>query len=319
VTSVLLLGRAEIEVLSARHEEAERTLRQVADLAPPENSQFQQQLRAWEAELRLWFPVAGGAAHPGHLQSGLGSDVVGDEGEDLPLTLRLMWLGVRSDADAAARATFDVDGARRRALTADGTALAARARHLATSTMTGGMRRQVDGYFALIGAEESRLHDLLEPERWKRAAETNDADPYLRTYALWRQAGALQSLRRRREAVTLLRQAYDIAEPLGIRVLVEAVTIAGLSLNVRLDEPQEVRLPKARTASPYNLTAKEQEVLALLVRGFTNRRIGSTLRMTEKTASVHVSRILAKLSVGSRGEAVARAYELGLVSLSTGR
>jgi DNA-binding CsgD family transcriptional regulator len=42
--------------------------------------------------------------------------------------------------------------------------------------------------------------------------------------------------------------------------------------------------------------------------------------MTEKTASVHVSHILAKLSVSSRGEAVARAYEVGLegATVSTG-
>ena len=48
------------------------------------------------------------------------------------------------------------------------------------------------------------------------------------------------------------------------------------------------------------------------MQGKTNRRIASALRMTEKTASVHVSHILAKLSVSSRGEAVARAYEVGL-------
>ena len=61
-------------------------------------------------------------------------------------------------------------------------------------------------------------------------------------------------------------------------------------------------------------------MLALLVQGQTNRRIATALRMTEKTASVHVSHILAKLSVKSRGEAVARAYEVGLVRtpVSTG-
>ena len=51
------------------------------------------------------------------------------------------------------------------------------------------------------------------------------------------------------------------------------------------------------------------------MRGNTNRLIASTLHMTEKTASVHVSRILAKLSVRSRGEAVARAFEVGLATV----
>jgi DNA-binding NarL/FixJ family response regulator len=62
------------------------------------------------------------------------------------------------------------------------------------------------------------------------------------------------------------------------------------------------------------------EVIGLLVQGLSNRRIASALRMTEKTASVHVSHILTKLAVGSRGEAVARAYEVGLARppVSTG-
>jgi DNA-binding NarL/FixJ family response regulator len=116
-----------------------------------------------------------------------------------------------------------------------------------------------------------------------------------------------------------LREAYAVAAPLGIQVLVDAVQLAGRSLDVRVDEPARARAPRMRTTRPYNLTAKESEVLALLVQGYTNRRIGSALRMSEKTASVHVSRILAKLSVGSRGEAVARAYELGLATVPTGR
>jgi DNA-binding NarL/FixJ family response regulator len=79
-------------------------------------------------------------------------------------------------------------------------------------------------------------------------------------------------------------------------------------------EPSEPRAPTP-VARPYNLTAKESEVLALLVQGYTNRLIASALHMTEKTASVHVSRILAKLSVRSRGEAVARAFEVGLATV----
>jgi DNA-binding NarL/FixJ family response regulator len=53
-------------------------------------------------------------------------------------------------------------------------------------------------------------------------------------------------------------------------------------------------------------------VLALVAEGRTNREIGETLFMAEKTASVHVSRILAKLDVRSRTEAAAVAHRLGL-------
>ena len=53
-------------------------------------------------------------------------------------------------------------------------------------------------------------------------------------------------------------------------------------------------------------------MLALVAGGATNREIGRQLYMAEKTASVHVSRILAKLDVRSRTEAAGVAHRLGL-------
>ena len=49
-------------------------------------------------------------------------------------------------------------------------------------------------------------------------------------------------------------------------------------------------------------------MLALLAEGATNRQIGAALFMAEKTASVHVSRILAKLGVQGRTQAAAVAH-----------
>jgi DNA-binding NarL/FixJ family response regulator len=63
---------------------------------------------------------------------------------------------------------------------------------------------------------------------------------------------------------------------------------------------------------PFGLTARERQVLELLAGGATNRQIGESLYMAEKTASVHVSRILSKLDVRSRTEAAAVAHRLGL-------
>jgi DNA-binding NarL/FixJ family response regulator len=57
-------------------------------------------------------------------------------------------------------------------------------------------------------------------------------------------------------------------------------------------------------------------VLVLLAEGATNREIGARLFMAEKTASVHVSRILAKLDVRSRTEAAAVAVRQGLADTS---
>ena len=63
---------------------------------------------------------------------------------------------------------------------------------------------------------------------------------------------------------------------------------------------------------PFGLTARERQVLALVASGATNREVGERLHMAEKTASVHVSRILAKLDVRSRTEAAAVAHRHGL-------
>jgi DNA-binding NarL/FixJ family response regulator len=67
--------------------------------------------------------------------------------------------------------------------------------------------------------------------------------------------------------------------------------------------------PEERSAG---LTPRELQVLWLLVEGRSNRKIAETLFISGKTASVHVTSILAKLGVHSRLEAIARARELGL-------
>nr|WP_226900172.1 response regulator transcription factor [Nonomuraea phyllanthi] len=62
------------------------------------------------------------------------------------------------------------------------------------------------------------------------------------------------------------------------------------------------------------LTPRELEVLRLVTQGRTNRDIAGELFISAKTVSVHVSNILAKLGVTSRGEAAAAAHRLSLLS-----
>ena len=73
--------------------------------------------------------------------------------------------------------------------------------------------------------------------------------------------------------------------------------------------------PRARKTlddDPFGLTERERQVLELVAAGATNREIGEQLHMAEKTASVHVSRILTKLDVRSRTEAAAVAHRHGM-------
>jgi DNA-binding NarL/FixJ family response regulator len=78
-----------------------------------------------------------------------------------------------------------------------------------------------------------------------------------------------------------------------------------------------------RTAAPVGeataldelrLTARELEVLRLVADGHSNGEIAERLFISRKTASVHVSNILAKLGVTTRGQAAAVAHRRGLVA-----
>jgi DNA-binding NarL/FixJ family response regulator len=67
-------------------------------------------------------------------------------------------------------------------------------------------------------------------------------------------------------------------------------------------------------ANPAGLTARQTDVLGLLAAGLTNAEIAERLVISIRTADHHVSAILAKLGVHTRGDAVVAARELGLTS-----
>ncbi|WP_413251792.1 helix-turn-helix transcriptional regulator [Streptomyces spectabilis] len=122
-------------------------------------------------------------------------------------------------------------------------------------------------------------------------------------------AGAPGSADRDR-AAELLRQAAAVGEHLSARPLVEAVT--QLAQRARLPLTGSASSTPADPAEELGLTTRERAVLRLVAAGRSNRQIAEELFISPKTASVHVSNILAKLGVAGRGEAAALAHRLGL-------
>ncbi|MBC8090761.1 MAG: helix-turn-helix transcriptional regulator, partial [Pseudonocardia sp.] len=75
--------------------------------------------------------------------------------------------------------------------------------------------------------------------------------------------------------------------------------------------PVEAAAPAV--AGPDVLTPRERGVLEQVAHGHTNRQVGAVLFISEKTVSVHLSRVMAKLGASSRTEAVSIAYSRGLL------
>jgi DNA-binding NarL/FixJ family response regulator len=142
------------------------------------------------------------------------------------------------------------------------------------------------------------------------------ARPYPAAYARWREAEALLAERDREGAARAASEALAIARRLGSAWLAEEVESLAARARLQLGADGAEALPSPGDEAdedPFGLTPRERDVLALVAGGATNREIGEQLHMAEKTASVHVSRILAKLNVRSRTEAAAVAHRQGLV------
>jgi DNA-binding NarL/FixJ family response regulator len=68
---------------------------------------------------------------------------------------------------------------------------------------------------------------------------------------------------------------------------------------------------------PLGLTRREDEVLLLLCEGLSNEQIAERLVLSSRTVDHHVSAVLGKVGVGSRGAAAAQARRMGLVPSAT--
>ena len=214
--------------------------------------------------------------------------------------------GVTVEADAAERAR-DLDDAE-----AEGAAL----RHVddlvARVTAAATPARPVECACCWAHAPRPRARQAARiPAHYARAAtawdEVGRPEPAARMR--WREAEAHAAIGDREAATGAARAAHAVTARLGAAWL--RGEIESLAARARLPlEPDGTDRDEPDTSEedPFGLTARERQVLALIAEGSTNREIGATLFMAEKTASVHVSRILSKLNVRSRTEAAAVAH-----------
>ncbi|MEO5918945.1 MAG: AAA family ATPase [Candidatus Limnocylindrales bacterium] len=177
-----------------------------------------------------------------------------------------------------------------------------------------------DQVIGLIRAEEGRLKRIADPATWAEVAEgyVRAGHPYPSAYARYREAEAVLTSRGpRAAAAAALASAAAIASDLGavpllglVQRLARQARLLISAAGVAESGPE----PRAESgAEALGLTGREAEVLRLVAGGWSNQQIADELFITRKTASVHVSNIMAKLGVNGRAAAIAGAHRLGLV------
>ncbi len=144
---------------------------------------------------------------------------------------------------------------------------------------------------------------------WQAAVTAWDGigHPYRSAYARVRAAQAALADGDRTTARDRLRAAADLAGELGARSLLDEIHVLARSVHLAPD----AATPTAK-GGILGLTDRETEVLRLVAAGRSNKQIAEALFVSAKTVSVHVSNVLAKFGVTSRGEAAASAHRLRL-------
>ena len=289
----------------------------------PDALQLSPQLRQWWERDGLIALLNGSAA----------IDVHGDRGDldsalaahaDLVATLGRLWppssfqARIRLSAlllGQLATASARVGAEARGALVRRGSDLADVATATAAAGVSAGRPRGVESaaWLLRVSAEDARLRWLTgidppaEDELTSLWQETTSAfqrfgHVFEAARSQARLAAVLSASGRSKEAAANVTEATEVARRLGAGPLLTELRV--------LHSPGRRVVSQAAGGSDQ-LTPREAEVLALVALGRSNREIGTHLFISTKTASVHVSNILAKLGAASRTEAVSLARERG--------
>jgi DNA-binding CsgD family transcriptional regulator len=233
---------------------------------------------------------------------------------NLQLSPRYAWPLLAAGAGACAVALGHAAAARDRGLAEQARHLLDRLRGVAEKLKVSGPAEEA--HRLTFAAEDTGagaaagVADADPGPAWDAAAQAWDRldQPYELARALLRAAAAALNRGDRDGAAERLARAAPLADQLGAGPLRDRV--GSLARRARLGLPSAP--PSGQAPAIPGLTARETEVLRLVAAGRSNRDIAAELFISAKTASVHVSNILAKLNAGSRTEAAAIAHRAGL-------
>lgn len=216
----------------------------------------------------------------------------------------VVWLAdARSRGDSAAEAEAAGMGARLVEL-ARGCASRGRPR-------SGTLGPEGQAWLARLEAVAGELPGgAADPALWAKASEAfGYGAVYDQAMCDWQHARSLLAEGEPVAAARSLRRAHEVAGKLGAEPLRHAVETLARRARINLVD-QPVRRDQGRGP----LTEREHAVLERVALGRTNRQVGEELYISEKTVSVHLSRAMAKLGAARRAEAVAIAYDRGLLN-----
>jgi len=297
IRALVEIGRGDLDAAQAHLDAASATLHEYRSIGLHD---------AFVADLALWqrrWTDADTAIEDGLVRA--------RQREPAQIPVQLCAQGLRAQAELAAlaRARRDDDAVRNWLTRARELVTIARRAAAEASAITPG----AGSWLALAEAEYSRARGVAQPESWSEAAEAWDRleRPPLAAYCRWREAEALVAVgASRAEAGAPARAAYAVATRVGARPLARELELFAQRARLDLEPPDAGTHDGHDLEDVLGLTPREAQVLALVAHGYTNREIAATLVISVKTASVHVSHILAKLNVPNRREAAAIAHRL---------
>jgi DNA-binding CsgD family transcriptional regulator len=230
--------------------------------------------------------------------------------------IRLGATGIAAAAAQAAAARARGDEEAVREAVAAGQQVLERVRYAAAHgrPRAGKLGPEGRAWLARVEAAASGLSGKADPALWAEAvAEFGYGAVFEQAVCRWRHAEALLGAGEPDPAVRELMAAFEVAERLRAFPLRDAVRELARRARIELRGAESAPVVPQRPAVDP-LTDRERAVLERVALGRTNRQVGEELYISEKTVSVHLSRVMAKLGAARRAEAVAIAYDRGLLA-----